>query len=84
MKTKRKRNLVAAVLSLIISLVFVAIGVYAYVNNYSVKFFGLIPLNWVAFAIIAVVLLTWSIWDIVLAVRERRLEQGSGTTDRPE
>ncbi|MCL2883809.1 MAG: hypothetical protein FWF30_05035 [Coriobacteriia bacterium] len=84
MKKRKKRSLFAAVVSLVISIIFIVVGVYAYVNNYSVMLFGVIPLNWVGFAIIAVVLLTWSVWDTVWAIKERRPVEDESTVDSQE
>jgi len=69
---QKKRSLFSAILGLIIALVFVGFAIIAFLNDYLVMLFGIIPLNWIACSVIAVLLLAWSIWDIVRVAEQRR------------
>jgi hypothetical protein len=70
----KKRNTRSAVLYLLAAVLFAGAGVFAYANDYILVLFGLIPLNGVAFGVIAVLMLAVSIYQLVKAPQKDQEE----------
>ena len=72
MEEKKKSSaLRTAVFQLLFAVIFAGIGVFAYLNNYYILLFRVIPLNSIAFGILAGIMVIAAIISIVQAVRNR-------------
>ena len=60
-----------ALLELIFALILAAVGIYAYLNDFYILLFRIIPLNAIAFGILAAIMLIIAIYSLVKAVRSR-------------
>ena len=63
----RKTKTSSAIGSLIFAILFAVGGAFAYANNYHIVIFNVIPLNGLAFFIIAVLLLAFAVYGLVKA-----------------
>jgi hypothetical protein len=77
-----KRN---AIGSLVFAVIFAVVGIIAYANDYIILLFRIIPLNGLAFGIIAVLLLAFAIYQLATASKKDQAatqafqEQTAGT-----
>ena len=70
-KQKKSSGLGSAIFELVIALLLAGFGIFAYLNDYQLLLFGIIPLNAIAFGILAVVLLALAIFSLVRALSNR-------------
>ena len=62
-----KGNKRSAIGSLVFAVIFAIVGIVAYANDYIILLFHIIPLNGLAFGIIAVLLLAFAIYQLATA-----------------
>ena len=68
----KDKSLSRAIISLVAAIIFAGIGIYAYNTDQPLYLFGIIPLNPIAFGIIAAVLFIWAVYDLVRSIRARK------------
>lgn len=69
---KQKSGLSGAIIKLIATAAIVVIGIIAYNTGYYFVLFGIIPLNGIAFGIIAALILISAIYDLVKVSKARK------------
>ena len=69
---KKSPELRNAILQLLVAVIFAGAGVFAYLNDYIILLFKVIPLNAYVFGAIALILLVLAIFTLVKAIRNRK------------
>jgi hypothetical protein len=70
-KQKKSSGLGSAILELIVAIILAGIGIFAYLNDYQLLLFGIIPLNAIAFGVLAAILLVLAIISLARALSNR-------------
>ena len=68
---KKSPALRNAILQLVGAVILAGIGIFAYMNDFYILLFRVIPLNAIAFGILAAIMLAIAIFSLVKAVRNR-------------
>jgi hypothetical protein len=71
MKNSHRKN---AIISLIFTVVFIIVGIVVYSSGYIILLFRFIPLSAPVFAILAILLLAYSIWQFISAKKEDEVQ----------
>ncbi|MCL2806936.1 MAG: hypothetical protein FWD27_02020 [Coriobacteriia bacterium] len=68
----KKPSLVSPIIWLAATVLIAIIGINAYLNDYVMVLFGIIPLNGIVFGIGAIAALAWSVWSLIAVLKARK------------